>query len=46
MEVVNYKKGGIPFINILTTIPISLDSNSDRPRYIVGFQVDKSKCFL
>lgn len=46
VEVRNYKKGGIPFTNILTTIPVSAASPSERPRYILGLQVDRSMCFL
>lgn len=42
--IVNYKKGGIPFENILTTIPIRWDS--DEVRFMVGFQVDSKTCFL
>ncbi|GAB7355682.1 hypothetical protein MBLNU459_g6386t1 [Dothideomycetes sp. NU459] len=45
-EITNYKKGGIPFTNILTTIPVEWGAPSDRLRYIVGFQIDKSTCFI
>lgn len=44
--IVNYKKGGESFENILTTIPIRWNSDSEEVRYVVGFQVDKGKCFL
>jgi len=37
-NVLNYKKGGQPFMNLLTTIPIPWDSQE--VRYIVGFQAD------
>lgn len=37
--VLNYKKDGQPFINLLTTIPIQWDSQE--VRFIVGFQVDR-----
>jgi len=36
MVVVNYKKGGTPFTNVLTTIPVTW--NAEGERYIVGFQ--------
>lgn len=39
--IVNYKKGGILFENILTTIPIRWDGNEIR--YVVRFQVDRRK---
>jgi PAS domain-containing protein len=41
MTIVNYKKGGIPFENILTTIPIRWDGED--MRFILGFQVDRRK---
>ncbi len=41
-SIVNYKKGGVPFTNILTTIPIRWDSED--MRFIVGFQVDRRAC--
>lgn len=37
-SLINYRKGGQPFMNLLTTIPITWDS--DEIKYIVGFQVD------
>jgi PAS domain S-box-containing protein len=43
-SIVNYKKGGERFENILTTVPICWDSQE--VRYIVGFQVDRKACFL
>lgn len=38
LSLINYKKGGQPFMNLLTMIPITWDS--DEFRYFVGFQVD------
>lgn len=35
---INYKKGGSPFVNMITLIPLTWDS--DEVRYFVGFQVD------
>ncbi|KAH8819450.1 hypothetical protein F5884DRAFT_659169 [Xylogone sp. PMI_703] len=35
---INYRKGGQPFINLLTLIPITWDT--DEIKYYVGFQVD------
>ena len=37
-SVINYRKGGQPFMNLLTMIPITWDS--DEFKYYVGFQVD------
>ncbi|KAL8829468.1 MAG: hypothetical protein Q9170_006156 [Blastenia crenularia] len=37
-SVINYRKGGQPFMNLLTMIPITWDS--DEIKYYVGFQVD------
>lgn len=36
---INYRKGGEPFINLITIIPISWE-NPDEIAYFVGFQVD------
>lgn len=41
-SLLNYKKGGQPFTNLLTTIPITW--NSRDARFIVGFQVDRQTC--
>lgn len=41
---VNYKKGGTPFLNVLTTIPIRF-GNENRIRYVVGFQADGQSIF-
>ncbi|KAJ5816877.1 hypothetical protein N7447_009110 [Penicillium robsamsonii] len=37
-SIINYRKGGQPFMNLITMIPIQWDS--DVCRYYVGFQVD------
>ncbi|MBE3043090.1 PAS domain-containing protein, partial [Candidatus Bathyarchaeota archaeon] len=41
-SLINYRKGGKPFLNLLTVIPISWDT--DDIRYFVGFQVDLVEC--
>ncbi|KAK2628829.1 hypothetical protein QTJ16_001932 [Diplocarpon rosae] len=38
-SLINYRKGGQPFMNLLTMIPITGEDDKDI-RYIVGFQVD------
>ena len=38
ISVINYRKGGQPFMNLLTIIPIPYDT--DEMKYYVGFQVD------
>jgi hypothetical protein len=38
ISLINYRRGGQPFMNLLTMIPISWDSESIK--FIVGFQVD------
>lgn len=38
MGLVNYRKGGQPFVNLLTMIPVAWDG--PKFRYYVGFQVD------
>jgi len=38
VSLINYRKGGQPFMNLLTMIPIKWDA--DEYRYYVGFQVD------
>jgi hypothetical protein len=44
VRLVNYRRDGTKFINLLTTIPITWDEgeSNDTPgkRYIVGFQAD------
>lgn len=37
-SIINYRKGGQPFMNLITMIPIRWDS--DDYRFYVGFQVD------
>ena len=38
LSLINYRKGGQPFMNLLTMIPVPGDG--DELRYYVGFQVD------
>ncbi|MCJ1467960.1 blue light receptor [Pseudocyphellaria aurata] len=38
ISLINYRKGGQPFMNLLTMIPITWDS--EEIKYFVGFQVD------
>ena len=38
ISLINYRKGGQPFMNLLTIIPVTY--NSDEMKYYVGFQVD------
>ncbi|KAG8695778.1 blue light receptor [Ceratobasidium sp. 394] len=38
VTLINYKKGGKPFLNLVTIVPITWDS--DKVRYHVGFQAD------
>jgi len=38
VSLINYRKGGQPFMNLLTMIPITWDS--DEIKYYVGFQVE------
>jgi len=38
ISLINYRRGGQPFMNLLTMIPIAY--NSEDIRYFVGFQVD------
>ncbi|KKY25066.1 putative white collar [Phaeomoniella chlamydospora] len=38
LSLINYRKGGQPFMNLLTMIPVLWDN--DEYRYYVGFQVD------
>ncbi|KAI9708692.1 MAG: blue light receptor [Chrysothrix sp. TS-e1954] len=38
VNLINYRKGGQPFMNLLTLIPLSYDS--DDTRFFVGLQVD------
>ncbi|KAI1491729.1 PAS domain-containing protein [Biscogniauxia mediterranea] len=41
-SLINYRKGGKPFLNLLTMIPIPWDSSEIR--YIIGFQIDLVEC--
>jgi len=41
-SLINYRKGGKPFLNLLTMIPIPWDT--DEIRYMVGFQIDLVEC--
>lgn len=38
ISLINYRRGGQPFMNLLTVIPITWDS--DQVKFYVGFQVD------
>ena len=38
ISLINYRKGGQPFMNLLTMIPVTWDT--DEYRYYIGFQVD------
>jgi PAS domain S-box-containing protein len=39
ISLINYRRGGQPFMNLLTMIPIAGEDNAE-PQFIVGFQVD------
>jgi PAS domain S-box-containing protein len=41
-SLINYRKGGKPFLNLLTMIPIPWDT--DEIRYYIGFQIDLVEC--
>jgi hypothetical protein len=41
----NYKKGGVPFVNLLTVVPIRWAEDVAEPQFAVGFQVDRRDCF-
>uniref|UniRef100_A0A8H7K7C6 PAS domain-containing protein n=1 Tax=Bionectria ochroleuca TaxID=29856 RepID=A0A8H7K7C6_BIOOC len=41
-SLINYRKGGKPFLNLLTMIPIPWDSTEIK--YIIGFQIDLVEC--
>jgi hypothetical protein len=45
VTLLNYKKGGIPFVNVLTLIPIRWDDKGADAQFMVGFQVDRRDCF-
>lgn len=38
ISLINYRRGGQPFMNLLTMIPITWDT--DQVKFFVGFQVD------
>ena len=38
ISLINYRRGGQPFMNLLTIIPVAMES--DQVKYFVGFQVD------
>jgi len=40
VSLINYRKGGQPFMNFLTMIPVAGDANPDETGFFVGFQVD------
>ncbi|KAI1419181.1 PAS domain-containing protein [Xylaria sp. FL1777] len=42
-SLINYRKGGKPFLNLLTMIPIPWEHEEDF-RYIIGFQIDLVEC--
>ena len=41
-SLINYRKGGKPFLNLLTMIPITWDT--DEIRFFIGFQIDLVEC--
>ncbi|KAI0394470.1 hypothetical protein F5Y17DRAFT_427972 [Xylariaceae sp. FL0594] len=43
-SLINYRKGGKPFLNLLTMIPIPWGDNRDEIKYIIGFQIDLVEC--
>ncbi|KAI1749050.1 PAS domain-containing protein [Xylaria castorea] len=43
-SLINYRKGGKPFLNLLTMIPIPWGGESREYRYIIGFQIDLVEC--
>ncbi|KAF6819656.1 white collar 1 [Colletotrichum plurivorum] len=42
-SLINYRKGGKPFLNLLTMIPIPWDDPNE-VRFFVGFQIDLVEC--
>ncbi|KAI9654690.1 MAG: blue light receptor [Alyxoria varia] len=40
VSLINYRKGGQPFMNLLTIIPVSYEANGQERKFYVGFQVD------
>ncbi|KAI1809764.1 hypothetical protein GGS20DRAFT_595651 [Poronia punctata] len=43
-SLINYRKGGKPFLNLLTMIPIPWGDDRDEIKYIIGFQIDLVEC--
>ncbi|KAI8953236.1 PAS domain-containing protein [Xylaria longipes] len=43
-SLINYRKGGKPFLNLLTMIPIPWEGDYAEIRYIIGFQIDLVEC--
>ncbi|KAI0404053.1 PAS domain-containing protein [Xylaria palmicola] len=43
-SLINYRKGGKPFLNLLTMIPIIWEQDDVEFRYIIGFQIDLVEC--
>lgn len=41
-SLINYRKGGKPFLNLLSVIPIAWDTEDIR--YFIGFQIDLVEC--
>jgi len=41
-SLINYRKGGKPFLNLLTMVPIPWDT--DEIRFFIGFQIDLLEC--
>ncbi|KAK3896355.1 hypothetical protein C8A05DRAFT_20648, partial [Staphylotrichum tortipilum] len=40
IALLNYRRGGTPFVNLLTLIPVPWDSADQQPRYCLGFMLD------
>jgi len=43
-SLINYRKGGKPFLNLLTMIPIPWGADREEIKYIIGFQIDLVEC--
>jgi PAS domain S-box-containing protein len=43
-SLINYRKGGKPFLNLLTMIPIPWGDDREEIKYIIGFQIDLVEC--
>ena len=47
VRLLNYRKDGSVFANLLTTIPIVWDGeDGSKKKYVVGFQADEGHAFL